>query len=186
MLQSVTLVTPPPSDLGQWAGPLGICYCEVFSGPPWNEAEQAAGRFVERLRIKSSASGFRIVLAIDGKGRLVGFAYGATTFGGVEPEPWYNAVTDALGAGVTDAALLGAFELVELGVVPGARDRGTGGRLHDTLLAGASERRAWLMTRADASEARGFYANRGWLELGTLALPGRARPELLMTRRLRE
>ena len=65
--------------------------------------------------------GFRVVLALE-RGQLVGFCYGASTIATLELEPWYAAVTDAPGPGVTDAALTEAFELADLGVIPTARD----------------------------------------------------------------
>jgi len=181
---SVTLVSPPPSGLDTWSGPLGICYCEVFGGPPWNEAAHTAARFRERLRLKSMRPGFRIVLALE-HGHILGFCYGAATLADPELESWYAAVTGALGPGVTDAALTDAFELVDLGVIPTARGRGIGSRLQDALLAGANEQRAWLMTRADATEACAFYRGHGWLELGSFGPPDQPGQKLLMSRRLR-
>lgn len=173
-------------DIEPWLGIIGICYCRVFVRPPWNEAEHAADRFLERLRLKSTDKGFRLVLAQDELGQVIGFAYGATTFGCDTPEPWYRRVADALCPGVTDAALVNAFELIELGVVPAKRDRGVGGQLHDKLLAGVEEPRAWLITCVDAREAVNFYSARGWLELGQLDVNGSSQRNLLMTRRLRD
>ena len=181
---SITFVAPPPSGLDTWSGPLGICYCEVFCGPPWNEAAHTSACFRERLRLKSVRPGFRIVLALE-RGRLLGFCYGAATIADPELEPWYAPIIDALGPGVTDAALVDAFELVDLGVIPTARGRGIGSRLHDALLAGVTERQAWLMTRVDATEACAFYRGHGWLELTSFGPPDQPGQKLLMTRRLR-
>jgi hypothetical protein len=61
----VTLVAPRPSRLDTWSGPLGICYCEIFGGPPWNVAAHTSARFRERLCLKSMRPGFRIVLALE-------------------------------------------------------------------------------------------------------------------------
>lgn len=181
---SVTLFTIDTDTVGQWLGKLGICYCRIFVRPPWTEAEHAGDRFLERLRAKSRTNGFRLVLALDETRQVVGFAYGATSFDGGEPEPWYGVVTDALNPGVVDAALVGTFELVEFGVIPEYRRQGVGSSLHDALLAEVTERRAWLMTRADALAARAFYHRHGWLELGKVRRASDSELTVLMTRRL--
>ena len=183
MLGHLTITAVSPVEVEGWHGSLAICYCDVFGGPPWNEAEHATAVFLERLKQKAALEGFRMVLAVGHRGKLVGFAYGATAGHG-ELRPCYAGVTKRLGPGVTDAALVGAFELVDLDVVPQAQGHGVGSWLHDELLAGAVEPRAWLMTRSDAVAARAFYHRRGWLDLATLDLPGLAQPRLLMTRRL--
>ncbi len=186
MLDSVSLVRPRSGSLHTWSGPLRLCYCEAFGGPPWNEAEQAAGRFVAELEARSAATGFRIVLALDDGQRLLGFSWGASTVGSSEPECWHAVVTEALGPEMAGRGLVGAFELAELGVVPSARNRGVGSLLHDALLAGVVEDRAWLTTRADAAAAVTFYRNRDWQEFQEFRLPGRTTNNLLLTRRLRE
>ncbi len=183
MLEHLTLLQASPADLEGWSGSLATCYCDVFGGSPWNEAEHAVSAFLDRLRLKATFGGFRMVLAVADDRRLVGFAYGAATFAAAL-EPWCAPLTATLGPGVTDAALVGAFELVELGVVPSARGRGIGGRLHDAVLAGADNQRAWLMTRPDAPAARALYQSRGWLQLGAVELPSAQGVRLVMTRPL--
>jgi ribosomal protein S18 acetylase RimI-like enzyme len=183
VLGQLTVTAVSPGEIESWCGSLATCYCHVFGRPPWNEADQAAAIFLKRLKDKSALAGFRMVLALADQGRMVGFAYGAlTTFG--DGGQCYADLTRLLGPGVTDAALVGAFEVVDLGVVPPAQGHGVGGRLHDELLTGTTAARAWLMTRADASAAKAFYQRRGWLELATVSLRGLAGARLIMTRRL--
>lgn len=182
MLDELTTLAVAPEELEAWSGSLRTCYCAIFGGPRWDAPEQAAGAFTHRLRLKASFNGFRMVLALAEGSRLVGFAYGAASFGGAL-EPSYAWLARALGPKVTHTALLGAFEVMDLGVVPWAREHGVGSRLHDDLLRGIVYERAWLMTRADATTARTFYQRRGWLELGSVHLPTSV-PRLVMTRTL--
>jgi hypothetical protein len=61
----------------------------------------------------------------------------------------------------------GHFEFVELAVHPVDRGHGTGGRVHDTLLAGLPHQRALLGTADDpTSPAVRMYRSRGWRRLG--------------------
>jgi hypothetical protein len=108
---------------------------------------------------------------------VVGFAYGATSFEAGEPERCCRVVTDALGFGVSDAALPGTFEL--------GRRRLTVGPVGAYTAPSWPKRPAWLRTRADATGAFDFYRGHGWLELGLLPVGGGSRPYLVMTRRLR-
>jgi GNAT superfamily N-acetyltransferase len=110
-----------------------------------------------------SRSGYRLVLAHDDE-RLVGFAWGYT---GDRGQYWSDYVAREVGPQV-DGWLGGHFEFVELAVIPEARGKGVGGRLHDSLLAGLDHERALLATsdRADDPAVR-LYTSRGWVKLAT-------------------
>jgi ribosomal protein S18 acetylase RimI-like enzyme len=107
-------------------------------------------------------AGFRLVTAYDGH-RIVGFSWGYTGHPG---QYWSDFVLDELGPAVADW-VGGHFEFVELAVHPVDRGHGTGGRLHDTLLAGLPHQRALLGTADDpTSPAVRLYRSRGWRRLG--------------------
>jgi ribosomal protein S18 acetylase RimI-like enzyme len=108
--------------------------------------------------------GFRLSAALAG-GRLTGFAWG---YVGQRGQHWSDLVVKALPADVTDFWVGGHFELAELAVLPDARRRGVGGRLHDVLLEGIAQPRAMLSTDNFDSPAVRLYAGRGWRKLGEL------------------
>lgn len=81
---------------------------------------------------------------------------------------WTDSVIQGLGA-VVDNWVGGHFEFVELAVLTDARGHGTGGALHDALLAGLSHERALLGTSSDPHDpAVRLYRSRGWDHLGLL------------------
>lgn len=108
--------------------------------------------------------GFRLSAALDGD-RLVGFAWG---YVGQRGQYWPDRVVAELPKEVTDPWVGGHFEFVELAVLPEARGRGLGGRLHDVLLEGSPQDRAMLSTDNRDSPAVRLYAGRGWRKLGEL------------------
>jgi GNAT superfamily N-acetyltransferase len=81
---------------------------------------------------------------------------------------WTDLAREALPAEVADDWVGGHFEFVELGVLPDYRREGLGSRLHDTLLAGVTER--CLLSTADdpRDPAVRLYLGRGWQKLGVL------------------
>lgn len=108
--------------------------------------------------------GFRLSAALDGD-RLTGFAWG---YVGQRGQYWSDRVVEALPKEVTDVWVGGHFEFVELAVLPDARRRGLGGRLHDVLLEGIGQPRAMLSIDNSDSPAVRLYAGRGWRKLGEL------------------
>jgi len=127
-------------------------------------------------RRHSAREGFRLARAYDGDD-LVGFAYGYTGRAG---QWWTDAVRGVLAPDVADAWLEGHFELVSIGVLPGARRRGVGRDLLRALLDGLPHDRLLLMTTADADDpARRLYAAEGWDLLG----PGTGEGTVVLGRR---
>ena len=110
-----------------------------------------------------SRLGYRLALARDDE-RLIGFAWGYT---GERGQYWSDFITRELGSSV-EGWVGGHFEFVELAVIPEARGRGVGGRLHDALLANLDHTRALLATSASPDDpAVLLYSSRGWVSLAT-------------------
>lgn len=134
--------------LGVWAAVFGpVDDPEAWTESPW-----------DRHR---SRPGYRLVLARE-HGRLIGFAWGYT---GERGQYWSDFITQEIGAAI-DGWVGGHFEFVELAVLPDARGRGVGGRLHDALLAGLEHTRALLATSSSPDDpAVSLYLSRGWIGL---------------------
>lgn len=110
-----------------------------------------------------SRAGFRLVTARDGE-RMLGFAWGDT---GERGQYWSDFISREVGSSV-DEWIGGHFEFVELAVMPDARGRGIGRRLHDALLADLPHERALLSTSARVDDpAVRLYASSGWASLAT-------------------
>ena len=110
-----------------------------------------------------SRAGYRLVLAREDE-RLIGFAWGHT---GQRGQYWSDFITRELGPSV-DGWVGGHFEFVELAVIPSARGRGVGARLHDALLSNLDHPRALLATSDSPSDpAVLLYSSRGWVSLAT-------------------
>jgi ribosomal protein S18 acetylase RimI-like enzyme len=123
--------------------------------------------------------GFRCLLAreIPG-GAIVGFAYGYTSRTG---QWWHDIVEGAMPAEQAVHWLAGAFELVELGVLPEAQGQGIGARLHDRLLVGLPHKTAVLSTMQVETRALQLYRRRGWVPLlENFHFPGVIEPYMIM------
>ena len=112
----------------------------------------------------AARDGYRLVIAADGPA-VAGFSWGYT---GQRGQYWTDLVGAALPAAVADEWVGGHFEFVELAVAPRYRRRGLGRTMHDTLLAGITQR--CLLSTADdsADPAVRLYLGRGWRRLGLL------------------
>ncbi|MFK3676663.1 GNAT family N-acetyltransferase [Microbacterium sp. NPDC090218] len=108
-------------------------------------------------------AGYRLAIAQE-RGRLLGFAWGYT---GERGQYWPDLIAREAGSDV-EGWIGGHFEFVELAVLPEARRRGIGGRLHEALLSGLPHARALLATsdRADDPAVR-LYSSVGWTSLGS-------------------
>ena len=124
---------------------------------------------------------FRAFGAFDGD-RLVGFSEG---YSGTPGQWWHDSVAARLAPDQRRRWLEGAFELVELHVLPEYQGRGLGGRLHDLVLEGVPNRTAVLSTRRDESRAMALYRNRGWVVLiDEMLFPGNPVPFRILGRDL--
>ena len=152
-------------------------YREAFGESPYFEGDAEVARFAEQALPRHEAhAGFRCVIARE-EGAVVGFAYGYT---GAPGQWWHDWVVAQLDPAVAAAWASDAFELVELAVRPAAQGRGTGGRLHDAVLAGLPHRTAMLSTRDEDTPARRLYRRRGWVPLREALRPAPDGPPVLL------
>ncbi|MEU6346798.1 GNAT family N-acetyltransferase [Streptomyces sp. NPDC046977] len=142
---------------------LRTAYREAFSSPPWNEGEEEADGFLDRLARDIARPGFTAALAHDGR-EVLGFATAWTTPAPFPSGRCYGLVQAALGPGRTDAWLCGAREVDELAVRPTAQGTGVATGLLDAVTSGAPGNRAWLLTSVQATQALRFYRRRGWTQ----------------------
>jgi GNAT superfamily N-acetyltransferase len=158
-------------------------YSEAFSGPPYNKPLTEMADFGQSLPRQLDRPGFRFAAALDDAGWPVGIAYGHA----LRPEYWwYQNVSQAMDPALVALWLPGAFEFVELAVVPAAQGQGIGGRLHDFLLDGIDYDRAILSTLDRETAASHLYRRRGWVTLlDGHYFPGVNRPYQIMGRELR-
>jgi GNAT superfamily N-acetyltransferase len=133
--------------------------------------EHPAEEVAAALPADAREPGFRLVVAREDGGPLIGFAYGYLDF--LEPPAggWSSRLASALG-GERYGWLNGQFGFAWFGVRPSFQGRGIGSALHDLLLADLPSDRAWLVCPAHETEVRAFYERRGW---EVLALDASAR-----------
>ncbi|MET8491507.1 MULTISPECIES: GNAT family N-acetyltransferase [Streptomyces] len=138
-------------------------YTDAFYAPPWNEDEERAAEFAERLPRDARRPGFTAALAFVGRS-VVGFADGWTTLPPFPADRCYPQAAAGLGARRTNDWLCGAFEVDELAVRPDAQGSGLAGRLLEAVTARAPEGRSWLLTSVQAPRAMAFYHRQGWIQ----------------------
>lgn len=138
-------------------------YLAAFAEPPYFEKEEDVARFAESLTRHTQREGFRCCIAEDSAtGQVLGFTYGYTSQAG---QWWYDRVAQALSQETIAAWLNGAFEFVELAVIPSMQGQRIGGKLHDALLAGLPHRTAVLSTYQAEIAALRLYRRKGWITL---------------------
>lgn len=147
-------------------------YAEAFAGPPWHEPPALADGYVERLAEDVERPGFVAALALSGDaGRgdehaggdaVLGFATAWTTPAPFPTGRGYARVAAALGPGRTADWLVGALEVDELALTPGARGRGLAPALLESVTAHAPQGRCWLLTSLRAEPAVRLYRRLGW------------------------
>ncbi|MBM7170044.1 GNAT family N-acetyltransferase [Streptomyces sp. G44] len=145
------------------ADALRSVYADAFCAPPWNETEESAAEFAERLRHDARRPGFSTALAQAGR-EVLGFACGWTTPRPFPVDRCYPQAAAGLGARRTEDWLCGAFEVDELAVRPGAHGHGLAARLLDAVTADAPEGRSWLLTSVQSPRAMAFYERRDWTQ----------------------
>ncbi|MFD5448052.1 GNAT family N-acetyltransferase [Streptomyces sp. NPDC127100] len=139
-------------------------YVDAFCAPPWNEDEERATEFVDRLPTNVGRPGFTAAVALRG-GEVIGFATAWTT---PVPFPADRCHPQAAaGLGPTYAAdwLCGALEIDELAVRTTARGTGLAADLLAAVTAHAPDGRAWLLTSVQNSRAMAFYRRQGWAQV---------------------
>lgn len=138
-------------------------YVDAFGAPPWNEDEEKAAEFAERLRQDARRPGFTAALALSGRD-VLGFASGWTTLPPFPTDRCYPQAAASLGTRRTNDWLCDAFEVDELAVRPGAHGSGLAGNLLAAVTADAPAGRSWLLTSVQAPRAMAFYRRQGWAQ----------------------
>jgi len=153
-----TIARWSPEEVGAAEEAIRAVFAAAFAMSPTE-----AARFTVALTRHASRRDFRFVAATAPESsRLLGFIYGYSG----EPGQWFHDLLRAtLAPDLVARWLADSFELVEFGVLPEAQGRGLGGRLHDALLTGITNRTAILTTRQGDTVARQLYLRRGWQEV---------------------
>lgn len=121
-------------------------------------------RYWERLQGYASREGFSIAIG-EYDGDTVGYALGYTL---PEGSGWWRGLkTDVDDAELSEDGKR-TFALTEIMVRQPWRRRGYARRLHDSLLAHRTEKRATLLVLPDNAPARAAYLSWGWRKLGEL------------------
>ncbi|WP_031185713.1 GNAT family N-acetyltransferase [Streptomyces sp. NRRL F-5635] len=139
-------------------------YVDAFCAPPWNEDEERATEFVDRLPANTGRPGFTAATAVR-DGDVIGFATAWITPAPFPTDRCYPQAAAGLGAAYTADWLCGALEIDELAVRGAARGTGLAGDLLDAVTAHAPEGRAWLLTSVQNARAMAFYRRRGWTQV---------------------
>ncbi len=150
-------------DIASLRDQLQRVYLEAFAGPPYQEGEAEAESAIQALLVQHSRRpGFRLFVAREDGGPIVGFSYG---YHGQPGQWWHDFVSRLLSPDVREHWLTNCFQFVELAVLPSAQGRGIGGKLHDALLADLTYRTAVLSTFSGENQAMHLYKSRGWTSL---------------------
>ncbi|WP_282700124.1 GNAT family N-acetyltransferase [Streptomyces sp. CC219B] len=151
------------AELLAHAGELRSVYVDAFCAPPWDEDEDKATEFVDRLPANVRRPGFTAVTAVQ-SGKIVGFATAWTTLAPFPTDRCYPQAAAGLGADHTAGWLIGAREIDELAVRADARGTGLAGKLLEAVTADAPEGRSWLLTSVQSPRAMSFYRHQGWTQ----------------------
>ncbi|MBF9132668.1 GNAT family N-acetyltransferase [Plantactinospora sp. S1510] len=159
------------SEILAIADELTETYVDIFTAPPWDHRDPDPTRVAFRDRLAGDAHrpGFRAIVSRSDNGAVDGFVSGWTTPDPFRTDRAYGKVIERLGADRVRKLLVGAFEIDELGVRPGARGTGLGRRLLEALTGSAPGGRAWLLTWNQAHDTLAFYRRLGWHEPAPLA-----------------
>ncbi|MET8115446.1 GNAT family N-acetyltransferase [Streptomyces prasinus] len=139
-------------------------YVDAFCAPPWNEDEERATEFVDRLPTNVGRPGFTAATAVR-DGDVVGFATAWTTPVPLPTDRCYPQAAAGLGPTYTADWLCGALEIDELAVRTAARGTGLAGDLLEAVTADAPNGRAWLLTSVQNARAMAFYRRQGWTQV---------------------
>jgi ribosomal protein S18 acetylase RimI-like enzyme len=178
---TTTLRWLPPFELARWREHIAAIYRTAFAPPPYLRTERDVQQFLGSLQGQHKEPGFQFLGAFTGDpAQLIGFAYARLCRPG---QWWYEAVAPELHEAGLGFWLDGSYQLVELAVHLGYQRRGTGGALHDELVAALAGERLLLSTSAAETPAAHLYARRGWQTLiRSFNFPGVSRPYRILGR----
>jgi ribosomal protein S18 acetylase RimI-like enzyme len=164
-------------------------YRKAFAAPPYSMQETDVWQFASILPRHMYRKGFRCFVAKEvveqkqAERRILGFAYG---YIGETGQWWHDLVARGLGREAAKEWLTDVFEVTELAVLPAVQGKGIGGKLHDALLHGLSQRTAVLSTAEVETVAVKLYQKRKWITLlHNFYFPGYSMPYRIMGRGLR-
>jgi ribosomal protein S18 acetylase RimI-like enzyme len=143
-------------------------YAAAFGQAPYFETVADAESLRERIARYSSRRGFRLPIAADHDGRIIGFGLAVSAYPG---DWWRDRVADAVGPDLTARWLpAGVLEIVHVAVDPSVQRRGVGRSLlgsltGDAVAAGATA--GVLSCDGAAVPAQQLYLSQGWQVITT-------------------
>jgi GNAT superfamily N-acetyltransferase len=140
-------------------------YEEVYAEPPYCEGPRDIADFIERFHRQAERPGFRMAVARDGSGQVVGFTFGYR----LPPDTqWWAGALAPLPADFTVETGDRTFVIIELAVRRARRRQGIAAQLHAALLDDLDVERVTLTMRpeADAAPAQAAYAAWGYRTIG--------------------
>ena len=139
-------------------------YGEVYREPPYCEGPEDVDAFVTGMPRRAEQPAFRMVTA-SVNGGLAGFAFGHQLTADTK---WWSGATTELASEVTQERPGRTFAVIELAVRAPYRRLGMARAMHEELLAEASEERATLLVRPEATPAKTAYQHWGYEKVGSL------------------
>ncbi|HET9257084.1 MAG TPA: GNAT family N-acetyltransferase [Pseudonocardiaceae bacterium] len=156
-----------PATLQELEESLFRLYYDAFSKPPYTWPGHGETEFRRGLSRLARDTTLGIVTA-QTDNELIGFAYGHALPADTH---WWDGFITPVPEEVTQEREGRTFALIDFVVAEAWRGRGTGRRLHDTLLGSRPESRATLAVEPVAHEARALYGRWGWRIVGRLRGP---------------
>ncbi|MGW4033330.1 GNAT family N-acetyltransferase [Streptomyces sp. NPDC004838] len=140
-----------------------LVYAEAFAERPYSKTRADVDANFLRFRSQIRKATFRGALARTADGEPVGIAYGYA----LSPHTgWWNRLTTPVTDEMRREDGYRTFGLIELAVRTSWRRLGVARRLHQAVLAGATERRVLLNARPDVEAAQAAYRSWGYRKVG--------------------
>ncbi|MEV6987424.1 GNAT family N-acetyltransferase [Sphaerisporangium sp. NPDC051017] len=133
-------------------------YEAVFSLPPFDGTPEEFANQRTYYPALTSRPGFRLVTARAGQ-EHVGFGYGYLLPAG---SSWWEGLARPVEEGFATETGTRTFVVIDYGVLPGRRGRGTGRAIMWELLVGSGAERASLSVQPKAVETIAIYRHWGW------------------------